>query len=251
MTTVNDRQIVFVTGASGGIGAAITRRFSAAGALVIAADLQTEGVDALAEECGASVVAVGLDVSDDRSWRTAMERTAEFGTPDVLVNNAGIAPKGSIMDQPVDEFAAVLGVNLLGSWLGIKHVAPRMRAAGHGSIINVASVASFNGTYSHPGMSAYISSKWGLRGLTKAAALELGCHGIRVNSIHPGLIDTPLAGGLDLDDPRMWRSHAIKRAGQPDEIAALALFLAGPGSSYCTGSEFIADGGMSAGGAAS
>jgi 3alpha(or 20beta)-hydroxysteroid dehydrogenase len=237
-----DGRIALVTGAGGGMGAAITRLFAAEGAQVIAGDLPGVSV---APEPG--VVPVQLDVADEASWGKAIDTArAVGGVPTVLINNAGIDPKGAIGEQSPEQFLDVLRVNLFGAWLGIRAVLPGMRARGGGAIVNISSAAAFSGTFVSPGLAAYTSSKWGLRGLTKVAALELGADGIRVNSIHPGVIDTPMARDL-VSAGTLLRGNAIKRPGTPDEIAQLALFLASDRSSYSTGAEFLADGGLTAG----
>lgn len=234
--------IALVTGAAGGMGAAITRLFAAEGAQVIAGDLPGTPV-----EPARGVIPVELDVADEASWSRAIDAArVAVGAPTVLVNNAGIDPKGAFGEQPPEQFLDVLRVNLFGAWLGICAVLPGMREQGGGSIVNISSAAAFSGTFVAPGLAAYTSSKWGLRELTKVAALELGADGIRVNSIHPGVIDTPMAAGL-LSSGRHLRGNAIKRPGTADEIAQLALFLASGRSSYSTGAEFIADGGLTAG----
>jgi 3alpha(or 20beta)-hydroxysteroid dehydrogenase len=171
-----------------------------------------------------------------------------FGHVSVLINNAGINPLNPIETLEEEEFRRVLDVNLIGQFLGIKAVLPSMKAAGGGSIVNISSINGYVATY---GLSAYTTSKFGVRGLTKAAAVELGRYGIRANSIHPGPIDTAMIrivpGITDEMLAEHFRDYPLQRVGQPIEIARLALWLASDESSFSTGAEFLADGGMLAG----
>jgi len=242
-----DGKVALITGAARGIGAAEATRFVAEGARVVVGDVLTEEAAALAERLGANALAADLDVTDPTAWRAAVAlATARFGSVDVLVNNAGILRVGPIETMASDDFRAVLEVNLVGTFLGIQAVIPAMRAAGGGSIVNTSSTAGFLG---YEGLGAYTASKFGVRGLTKVAALELGRSGIRVNSIHPGGTDTPMvhSPSFSLDPTTAFAGQPIDRIGRPEEIAALALFLASDESSYCTGAEFLADGGALSG----
>jgi 3alpha(or 20beta)-hydroxysteroid dehydrogenase len=176
----------------------------------------------------------------------ALER---FGRLDILVNNAGILVHQPIATMPAADFRRVIDVNLIGTWLGIKAVIEAMKAAGGGSIVNISSIEGFTGA---AGLSAYSASKFGVRGVTRTAAQELGRYGIRVNSVHPGGIMTRMvlssAGSFTSVDPAAFlRSMPIPRMGEPAEVSSLVLFLASDESSYCTGSEFVADGGMLSG----
>lgn len=231
-----------VTGAARGMGASHARLLVGEGARVVIADvLDAEGT-ALAEELGRErAVYAHLDVTDYSQWEETV-RVAEtaFGGVDVLVNNAGILNAGAIEDFPLDAWDAIVAVNLTGVFYGIRAAVPALRRAGGGSIINVSSTAGFIGYAQLPGHSA---TKSGVRGLTKSAALELGRYGIRVNSIHPGVVETDMQSGMSVrrDDP------ALGRGASPIEISRLVAFLASDDSSFSTGAEFIADGGRLAG----
>lgn len=235
-------KVAIITGGAGGQGVAIGTRFIAEGASVVLADVLDAEGKAVADEIGAHFV--HLDVTDEDAWNAAVaEATERFGDPTILLNGAGILKFGRIEDMPVSEFMHVVSVNQLGVFLGMKAVFPAMRRAGGGSIINVSSVEGLRGSW---GLSAYVGSKFAVRGMTKTAASEGGKHGIRVNSIHPGVIDTPMIrqqglAGLDLD--QVFRKIPARRAGTPQDIAGLATFLASDDSSYCTGAEFVIDGG--------
>jgi 3alpha(or 20beta)-hydroxysteroid dehydrogenase len=196
---------------------------------------------------------VRLDVRDPASWDAAVALAeAEFGPVNVLVNNAGIFRVSALVDTPVEQFREVVEVNQVGPFLGMKAVVPSMVKAGGGSIVNISST---NGLGGFPHTVSYTATKWAVRGMTKTAAMELGPLGIRVNSIHPGGVDTEMIrpenlGSLAAEPDALDNRFAdlpLRRVGQPIEIARLALFLASDESSYSTGSEFVADGGMLAG----
>lgn len=259
-----DGKVAIVTGAARGMGEAMARLFVAEGASVVVADLLDDEADAVAASIRERVVSAHLDVTDEASWRTLLAQTVDaFGTPDVLVNNAGILAMVPLVDTTLETFRSIVDVDLLGPFLGMKVVGGAMVSAGRGSIVNVSSAAGMIG-YSQVG--AYTAAKWGLRGITKTAALEFGPSGVRVNSIHPGGVTTPMVGvvgepalgeppapGVVDPDPvlaaadEMAGDQPIARMGRPVEIARLALFLASDESSYCTGAEFVADGGQTAG----
>lgn len=237
-----------VTGGARGIGAATVRRFVAEGARVVIADrLDREG-QALADQLGPAAGFFHLDVADPAAWRACAAHAAgHFGGVDILVNNAGICPVGAIADLDPAVFQQALAVNLVGAFLGLQAVGPAMAGRRQGAIINVSSAEGLHGTN---GMAAYGSSKWGLRGLTKVAALEFGHRGVRVNSIHPGAIDTPMANSDAIPGDilaKVFARQPIQRIGRPEEIANLILFLASDESSYLCGAEIAADGGMTAG----
>jgi 3alpha(or 20beta)-hydroxysteroid dehydrogenase len=236
-----------ITGAAQGQGEAEARRFVAAGAHVLITDVLEKPGRALAEELGERARFVRLDVTEERDWTAAVEGVDPDWPPlRVLVNNAGVHWKRSLERESAADFARMLQINLVGAFLGIRCVVEPMRSAGGGSIVNVCSVLSLLGGREN---GAYSTSKWGLRGLTKSAALELGEHGIRVNAIHPGYIDTPMlrdaAGAGRSDD--FYDYLPLRRSGTPEEVAELAEFLACDGSSYLTGGDFTVDGGMTAG----
>ena len=238
-------KVVIITGAARGQGAAEARLFAAEGARVVLGDvLHAEG-RAVADSIGAAARYVHLDVTDEVDWAAAVElATGEFGRLDALVNNAGILHMAPLGECKRSDFERVLSVNLTGPLLGIQAVTEPMTASGGGSIVNVSSVSGFAAV---AGQAAYASSKFGLRGLTKVAAVELGPRGIRVNSIHPGIIDTPMneAPGLsDVDWEGIVDNLPLPRQGKPEDIAKLALFLCCDDSAYSTGSEFVADGGL-------
>jgi len=247
-----DGKVVLVTGASGGQGEAEARLFAAEGAAVVIADVLIEQGEALAAElvaAGHRARFVELDVSDLARWAEIVaEIEAEFGRLDVLVNNAGVSDRRGVMEQPEEAFDFVLGVNLWGPVAGMQACAPLMaRTAGGGSIVNISSVAGLTG-YDAAG---YTSSKWGLRGVTKTAALELAPLGIRVNSVHPGTILTPMVSNVSRADIDHYvRVNPDPRAGLPEEIAHTVVHLAiDELSSFTTGAEIVIDGGFIAGGA--
>ncbi|WP_417620281.1 SDR family oxidoreductase [Parasphingorhabdus sp.] len=238
-------KIAIITGGSTGQGASHARRIVAEGGKVMIGDIQDEAGEALAEEIGDNAIYQHLDVTSEESWQDALTATKEtFGLPTVLVNNAGITCHQPIVGQDLDKFQAVLGVSLTGTMLGIKVIAPAMKEAGGGSIINLSSVSGLQG-FTTTG--AYCAAKWGVRGLSRVAALELGRDKIRVNVICPGPIDTPMLAKVDVHDEEMWKGRPIQRVGRPDEISNMVVFLASEESSFSTGADFIADGGVSAG----
>jgi 3alpha(or 20beta)-hydroxysteroid dehydrogenase len=242
-------KVALVTGAARGIGAAIARLFLENGAKVAIADVLDEGA-ALSAELGQNAFFQRLDVSNEADWARALAAVeGRLGQVDVLVNNAAIVIPGVVVDLPTADFLQVLAVNLVGPFLGMKHVAPGMMARGAGSIINI---SSNQGLIASNGMAAYGSSKWGLRGLTKTAALELGLHGVRVNSVLPGPVNTPMGNPGDIPEAEMNRHETfmkqpIQRIARPSEIAQVCLFLASDDASYVTGAEIAADGGMTIG----
>ena len=244
-------KVVLVTGASGGQGEAEARLFAAEGATVVIADVLVEQGEALAAElvaAGRRARFVELDVSDEARWAEVVAGVeAEFGRLDVLVNNAGVSDRRGVMEQPEEAFDLVLGVNLWGPVAGMQACAPLMGRTGGGSIVNISSVAGLTG-YDAAG---YTSSKWGLRGVTKTAALELAHLGIRVNSVHPGTILTPMVSNVSREDIDHYvRVNPDPRAGLPEEIAHTVVHLAiDELSSFTTGAEIVIDGGFIAGGA--
>jgi 3alpha(or 20beta)-hydroxysteroid dehydrogenase len=215
---------------------------------VILGDILDDEGTAIADALGESAHYVRLDVTRHDDWSAAVSAAeSRFGKLNALVNNAGIIRVSSLSECSQEEFESVLAVNVVGVFLGIKAVIEPMRSAGGGSIVNISSVNGFVGVPNH---AAYTTSKFGSRGLTKAAAVELGPLGIRVNSIHPGVIDThfndiPELEEIDWDG--ITAALPLGRSGTPIEIARLAAFLCSNDSSYSTGSEFIADGGILAG----
>ena len=248
-----DGDVALVSGGARGLGRAIVESFVREGARVVIADLRHEQAQSVAADLGSSARAIRLDVTDEDSWLDVVADTErEFGSITVLVNNAGLAEGAPIAETTLESYRRVTEVNQTGVFLGIKSVIPAMKRAGRGSIINISSI---DGLVGSPRIISYIASKWAVRGMTKAVAMEMGPFGIRVNSIHPGHVVTEL-GLPDGVDPSMIsemveghtaRHAPMQRTGTPQEIAAMAVFLASDESSYCTGSEFVVDGGFTAG----
>ncbi len=247
-----DGKVALITGGARGMGKSHARHFVAEGAKVVIGDVLDDKGKELAAELGEdSCRYVRHDVTSEDEWQQAVAAATEaFGTLNVLVNNAGILKRASIADMPLAEFRQVIDVNLIGEWLGIKSVIAPMTAAGGGSIVNVSSVEGFAGA---AGLSAYSASKFGVRGITRSAAQELGSLGIRVNSIHPGgvittMTATAFATFTDVSDGAGFVGRMpIPRFARSAEVSPLVVFLASDESSYCTGSEFVVDGGMLSG----
>lgn len=228
---------VIVTGGARGIGAAIVRNLVADGARVVIADVLDGEAKVLAEELGERAMFAHLDVTDPAQW-TAVVEAAErtFGPVSVLVNNAGIVQYGSIEQQEPESFRRVLDVNLYGPWLGMRAALPSLRRAGGGCVVNVSSTAGLVG---YVNIGGYVASKWALRGLTKTAALEFAPDGIRVCSVHPGPIRTPMTADTSEEFAAM---QPIPRFGEPDEVARMVRFIVAE-ATYSTGTEFVVDGG--------
>jgi 3alpha(or 20beta)-hydroxysteroid dehydrogenase len=236
-----DGKVALVTGGARGQGAAEVRLFAAQGAKVVAADVRVDAGEALATELGDAVVFVRHDVADEGSWEGAIGAAVErFGGLHVLVNNAGIGHTATIAKHTLADYERIIGVNQTGVFLGIRSVIEPMKAAGGGSIVNTSSGAGLRATKY---MIAYAASKYAVTGMTAAAALELARYKIRVNSIHPGVIDTPMLGDF-ADNEKLMRSTPMRRMGTPEEIANVALFLASDESSYMTGAHVVVDGGI-------
>lgn len=243
-------KVAIVSGAARGQGAAEARQFVASGARVVLGDVLDDEGAALAEELGDAAVFQHLDESEEDEWAAAVATAdSTFGGLHVLVSNAGISSKPQpIVDTAPAAYRKVIEVNQVASFLAIRACAPAIRDAGGGSIVLISSV---NGIVGAGGIAGYVTSKFALRGLAKVAALELGRDGIRVNSVHPGPIDTPMIqpeswGGFDMR-PALASTNPLGRIGTPEEVAELVTWLASDASSYCTGSEFVADGGFLAG----
>ncbi|MEU1802907.1 SDR family oxidoreductase [Streptomyces sp. NPDC019937] len=234
-------KVAVVTGGARGMGAAHVRGLAAEGARVAVCDLLDEEGEALAGELPHARYC-HLDVTDEAGWRSVV-RTAEdtLGPVDVLVNNAGIIHFGGVEEQTPEHFRRILDVNLVGAFLGMHTVLPGMRARGHGAVVNISSAAGLMGFADGIG---YVASKWGVRGMTKAAALDMAGSGVRVNSVHPGVIRTPMGGSAS---PDLFAQQPVPRIGEPDEVTRMVLFLASDDASYTTGGEFPVDGGQTIG----
>jgi 3alpha(or 20beta)-hydroxysteroid dehydrogenase len=240
-----DGKTALITGAARGQGAAAARRFVAEGARVVLTDVLDDQGKELAAELGAEYC--HLDVSSEEDWASAIAFTVEtFGDITVLVNNAGVLHFSALTETTLADYQRVIGINQVGTFLGMRAVVESMTRAGGGSIVNVSSIEGLGGM---PYLVAYTASKFAIRGMTKVAAMELGQHGIRVNSVHPGAIDTPMVGealGRPVDISPIGKKVALRRVGQPDDVAGVVLFLASDDSAYCTGAEFVVDGGATA-----
>jgi len=228
---------VIITGGERGIGEATARLLAAGGAKVMITDvLDTEG-EALASEIGHGVVYRHHDVASAADWKAAVAAAEDaFGGLNALYSNAGVLSYGGVNTISESDFDRTIAINLKGVFLGLQTAAPALKRAGGGAIVNCSSTAGLVG---YSGIAAYVASKWGVRGLTKAAALDLAPDGIRVVSIHPGPIRTPMTSGMD---ESMAAAQPIPRYGEPDEVARLVRFLLTE-ATYSTGSEFIVDGG--------
>jgi 3alpha(or 20beta)-hydroxysteroid dehydrogenase len=241
-------KIVLITGGARGMGAITARLFAAEGARVVIADVLDNEGEALAQALGSSAFFYHHDVADESSWvKTAAATLRRFEKIDALVNNAGISLFKTIVDTEKKDIERVLGVNLIGTFLGLKTVGPHMIERKTGSIINISSIDGMKGAN---GLGAYAASKWGIRGLTKVAALEFAHHGVRVNSVHPGWIQTAMTiapGVTDEQIKKMAVNIPQQRIGQPEDVAAASLFLASDESCYMCGAELVVDGGMIAG----
>ena len=245
-----DGKVALISGGSRGQGEAQARLFAREGAAVALADVLDEDGQRVAEsivDSGGQAAYLHLDVSQQSQWAATVEAVVEqFGRLDVLINNAGIARVANIEDSSLQDYLEVIQINQVGVWLGIKAAIGPMKEAGGGCIINTSSTAGLEG---YPGLGAYVSSKFAVRGMTKVAALELGPYGIRVNSVHPGPIDTPM-----IRDPQIATRAGddftfeapIPRLGRAEEVAKMMLFIAAD-ATYSTGSEFVIDGGSTAG----
>ncbi len=238
-------KVVLITGGARGMGESTARLFVASGARVVIGDLLDDAGHKLAAELGEAAAFHHLDVASPDDWsRIVAFAQSRFGKLDALVNNAGIEKTGDIASFAFEDYQRVIAVNQTGVWLGMKLAFPALKAAGGGAIVNISSVAGLQGIH---GYSAYCASKWAVRGMTKAAALEFGAHGIRVNSIHPGTIDTPMNAAMREYAQKFCETLPVPRMGRPEEVAQLIAFLISEASAYCTGGEYLIDGGMLAG----
>jgi 3alpha(or 20beta)-hydroxysteroid dehydrogenase len=241
-------KVALITGGAHGIGAAIARRFAEEDARVLITDVELPAAQLVADELDRDAMAQTLDVSSEREWAAVLSWALDARERiDVLVNNAGLFLAASLADTTLEDFRRLQEVNQIGVFLGMRTIAPAMASRGAGSIVNVSSIAGLVGS---PYLTAYAAGKWALRGMTKAAAKELASSGVRVNSLHPGQIDTDMHTRQRERTPelvqRLVASIPMQRIGDPGEVAEAAVFLAADESRYVTGSELVVDGGASA-----
>jgi 3alpha(or 20beta)-hydroxysteroid dehydrogenase len=237
-----DGRVAIVTGGARGQGAAEAALFADEGAAVVITDVLADEGEKTAAEIGGTFVA--HDVTDPAQWDALVTQVvAEHGRLDILINNAGILRWERMTDTSFESWNEVVAVNQTGVFLGMRAVSAPMIEQGSGSIVNISSVGGLRGASA---CFAYAATKWAVRGMTKGAAIELGPHGIKVNSIHPGIIDTPMMGGTDLDNLADRIGVPLQRYAQPEEVAKLALWLVSDDNSYSTGAEFVIDGGQTA-----
>lgn len=237
-------KVAVITGGARGMGESHVRKFIAEGAKVVITDLNEEAGTLLAQELGENAKFIKQDVSSEADWANVITETENaFGPVNILVNNAGISIASSIAEMPLDQYRKIVDINQVSVFLGMKSVLPSMQKTESGSIVNI---SSMNGLVA--GAIGYTDTKFAVRGMTKAAAIEFANYGIRVNSIHPGIIETPMVTDSDAIDQirALANSIPLKRLAQSEEVSNLVLFLASNESSYSTGSEFIIDGGLTA-----
>ena len=241
-------KVAIITGASQGMGEAHARGFVAEGAKVILTDLNVKAGQALAAELGPNALFIEQDVAKEADWlKVVAEGERAFGTINVLVNNAGILGQlASTLELPTSEFEKVCAINQTSVFLGMKSVLPSMLRAGKGAIVNISSVAGIVAIYGAPNL-AYVASKFAVRGMTKQVAVEYGDKNIRVNSVHPGYIRTPMmAAATDENGGDALSMIPLRRLADPSEVTNLVLFLASDESSFITATEHVIDGGMTA-----
>ncbi len=237
-------KVAIITGAAQGMGASHARLFIEEGAKVVLTDLNVAKGEQLAKNLGDNALFVKHDVTVSSDWDNVIQQTQQkFGRIDVLVNNAGIVYIKSLFDVTEDDYKKIFNINQLSVFLGTQKVGRVMKEQSSGSIINISSISGLVG-----GAIGYTDTKFAVRGLTKAAALELANYGVRVNSVHPGVIDTPMIhqGDSEAQIDAFAQSIPFKRVARPDEVSKCVLYLASDDSSYSTGAEFIVDGGLSA-----
>jgi 3alpha(or 20beta)-hydroxysteroid dehydrogenase len=244
-----DGKTVLISGGAGGQGAAHLRAFVAEGANVVLGDIRDDAGRALASQHEKQALFAHLDVTDEDDWAAAIAATEEhFGPLDVLVNNAGIpSPAMLIQDADLATWRHILDVNLTGQFLGIRAAVPSLRRNGRGAIVNIASMAADVGI-AH--LAPYVASKWGVRGLSQTAALELARYDIRVNAVHPGVVRTPfITEPAGPNEPPVVETFspdalAVKRIAEPEEISRVVLYLSSDDAAFVTGSDFVIDGGL-------
>ncbi|HLQ83821.1 MAG TPA: glucose 1-dehydrogenase [Pseudogracilibacillus sp.] len=239
-----DGKVTIITGSAQGMGEAHARKFIDEGAKVVITDLNEEKGQALADELGENAMFVKQNVTSEEDWKNVIEETEKkFGPVNVLVNNAGITMSKSIEETTLDDYNKIVQINQVSVFLGMRAVMPSMRKAGNGSIINISSMNGLVG-----GAIGYTDTKFAVRGMTKAAAMEFSPQGVRVNSVHPGVIETPMIMQEDVKEQveAFAKTIPMKRIAKVEEVSNLVLFLASDDSSYSTGSEFVIDGGLTA-----
>jgi len=243
-------KVALVTGAAMGMGEQHALGLAREGAKVIVADVESTKGEAVARaicKAGGEAIFRALDVRDEAQWQSVIaDGTAEFGKIDVLVNNAGIIVFKGVQDTTLEEWDRIFDINVKGVFLGTKHILPAMQAAGGGSIVNISSIYGIIGA---PGSAAYQATKGAVRLLTKATAVDYAAFNIRVNSVHPGVIDTPMIKDLMVSDEIKLAATAsvpLQRPAQPQEVTGAVLLLASDEASYMTGSEIVVDGGYTA-----
>ena len=237
-----DNRVYLISGGSRGLGEAQARQIVAEGGMVVIGDVLVDEGQKLARELGEACVFHALDVTSEAQWDQAVAQAEKIGKLHGLVNNAGVFTPLRLMDTDVAQFERHMRVNQLGTFLGMRAVTPALERTGSGSIVNISSAAGLRG---RPNAFAYTGTKWAVRGMTKSAALELADKNIRVNSVHPGQIDTEMlrVRGVE-ENQRQIQRIPMKRMGTAEEIAKLVLFLLSDDSSYMTGSEVAIDGGV-------
>jgi NAD(P)-dependent dehydrogenase (short-subunit alcohol dehydrogenase family) len=250
MSRLNGK-VAIITGAASGIGLAALQIFAAEGAQVVATDISEEALRQVVDEItaqGGKAIAHILDVSSPTDWKRVVDDVlAQWETIDILVNNAGIPATKGMLDAELDDWNKVLAINITGTWLGMKSVIPTMQAAGHGSIVNVSSIAGIIGGVADGGGAAYSASKGAVRSLTKHAAQWFAKDSIRVNSVHPGPIDTGMTRAFGLTKESLANADTVPlppHAGEASDIAYGMLYLASDEAKFVTGEELIIDGGF-------
>ncbi|AMB99786.1 3-alpha-hydroxysteroid dehydrogenase [Aerococcus urinaehominis] len=235
-------KVAIITGGANGMGETHVRLFVAEGAKVAITDIDAEKGQALADELGDVAIFIKHDVSSEADWQAVVKETeSAFGPINILINNAGVSTVLSAEHSSLDEYMQVIKINQVSVFLGMKYTIASMKEAGSGAIVNISSINGLNG-----GAIAYTDSKFAVRGMTKAAAKEFARYGVRVNSVHPGIIRTPMVENSEAYEQiqQMVGMVPLQRMAEPEEISKLVLFLASDDASYSTGSEFIADGGI-------
>ncbi|WP_062107463.1 glucose 1-dehydrogenase [Bacillus niameyensis] len=237
-------KVAIITGGARGMGAAHVRRFVEEGAKVVITDILVEEGQALANEFGDNATFIKHDVTKAADWETVVaEAEKAFGPVNILVNNAGISMNKGLLDITEEDYRRIVDINQVSVFLGMKTVVPSMQKAEGGSIVNISSINGLVG-----GAIGYTDTKFAVRGMSKAAALQLAPTGIRVNSVHPGVIETPMISQGDSKDAIQEFAKFIpnRRIAKPEEVTNVVLFLASDESSYCVGAEFVVDGGITA-----